>query len=189
MSMTGCEQVGVAELTDYTAGNLPDAEAAALEAHLFACAACATRAAEIDALMRAIGPAARSAEVGGFVTDAVLNQLARDGVRVRTFVLTPGDVVPCAVWDDDQLLALRLRADLGGATRVTVSQHVAGEEVVRTTSEVAPGAAGEIVFATPASWVRQLPVVRVDVRLLAPDGEAERVLASYTLEHGGSLRR
>ena len=188
MTASPCARITLAALADYAAGDLPEAEGLALEEHLFTCAACGTRAAEAEALGRAIGAAARSAEVGGFVVDAVLNQLARDGVRVRTFVLSPGDVVPCAVWDDDQLLALRLRGDLGGASRVTLTQRVGGQEVVRASAEV-PAGTGELIFATPAAWVRELPVVQVDLQLLAGDDDRERVLASYTLEHGGSLRR
>ena len=79
--------------------------------------------------MRAIRPAVRSAEIGGFVTDAVLNRLSREGVRVRTYTLSPGAVVPCAVWDDDELMALRLHGDFGGASEFTLSQRVAGTEV------------------------------------------------------------
>jgi len=94
MKPRGCEQIALADLTDYAAGELPEAEAAAIEEHLFSCADCGARAAELDALVATLGPAVRSAEVGGFVTDAVLNQLSREGVRVRTFVLSPGAVVP-----------------------------------------------------------------------------------------------
>lgn len=108
MKAPGCERIALADLIDYAAGELPEAEAAAIEEHLFSCADCGARAAELDALLRAIRPAVRSAEVGGFVTDAVLNRLAREGVRVRTYALSPGAVVACAVWDDDELMTLRL---------------------------------------------------------------------------------
>ena len=82
MKVPECERIALADLTDYAAGELPEAEAAALEAHLFACADCAARAAEFDGLVRAIRPAVRSAEVGGFMTDAILNRLARESVPV-----------------------------------------------------------------------------------------------------------
>lgn len=188
MNAPGCERISLADLTDYAAGELPEAEAAAIEEHLFTCAECGARAAELDAVLRAIPPAARSAAVGGFVTDEVLNRLARDGVRMRTFVLTPGAVVPCAVWDSDELMVLRLRGDFGGATEVTMSQRVAGAEVVRATAEVAAGAR-EVIFATPADRVRQLPVVHLDVSLTASDAGEERPIGSYTLVHGGLLHR
>jgi anti-sigma factor RsiW len=189
MTAPGCGRLALSDLIDYSAGELPETEAAAIEEHLFSCADCGARAAEFDALVRAIRPAVQSAEVGGFVTDAVLNRLAREGVRVRSYVLSPGAVVPCAVWDDDDLMALRLRADFGGATEFTMSQRVAGAEVVRATGQVTASAPGEIIYTLPAAWVRQLPVVEVEVVLTAHEGGHERALGSYTLVHGGSLSR
>ena len=184
-----CQRIALADLTDYAAGVLPVAEAAAIEEHLFSCVDCSSRAAEFDALVRAIHPAVRSAEVGGFVTDAVLNRLARDGVRVRSYALSPGTIVPCAVWDGDELMALRLRADFGGATEFTLSQRVRGKEVIRATGQVTASSPGEIIYAQPAAWVRQLPVVEVEVLLTADEGGEQRPIGSYTLLHGGLLRR
>ena len=189
MNAPGCERIALADLTDYTAGELPEAEAAEIEEHLFSCAECAARAAEFDALVRAIRPAIRSAGVGGVVTDAVLNRLAREGVRVRTFALSPGAVVPCAVWDDDELMALRLRADFGDAREFTMSQRVAGAEMVHVTGQVAASSQGELIYVLPAAWIRELPVVEVEVVLTAHEGGEERPAGSYTLVHGGSLHR
>ncbi len=189
MTTSGCGQVSFAALTDYAAGDLTDAEAAAIEEHLFSCHECAAQAAELDALAQAIRPAVRSAAVGGFVTDAVLNRLARDGVRVRTFALSPGATVPCAVWDDDELMALRLRADFSGVSEVTLSQRVAGAEVARVTGDIAGASPAEVVYALPAAWVRELPSVEIDVRLTVRDGDAERAIGRYTLVHEGSLQR
>jgi anti-sigma factor RsiW len=189
MTTPACERITLADLTDYAAGELPEADATAIEEHLFSCAGCSARAAELDALVRAIRPAVRSAEVGGFVTDAVLNRLAREGVRVRTYALSPGAVVPCAVWEDDELMALRLRGDFGDAGEFTLSQRIAGNEVIRATGQVAATSHGEIIYAIPAAWVRQLPVVEVEVVLSAHEGDEERPVGSYTLVHGGSLHR
>lgn len=189
MTSPGCERIALADLTDYAAGDLPAVEAAAIEEHLFSCADCGARAAEFDALVRAIPPAVRSAEVGGFVTDAVLNRLAREGVRVRTFALSPGAVVPCAVWDNDEVMALRLGADFGAASDLTLSQRVAGSEVLRATGQVAASSHGEVIYVLSAAWVRQLPVVDVELVLTAQEGGEERLIASYTLVHGGSLQR
>jgi anti-sigma factor RsiW len=189
MNAPECERIPLADFTDYAAGELPGAEAAAIEDHLFSCADCGARAAEFDTLVRAIRGTVRSAEIGGFVTDAVLNRLSRDGVRVRTFALSPGARVPCAVWDDDELMVLRLRGDFGGASEVTVSQCVAGTEVNRATGHVAASSPGEVMYATPAAWIRQLPVVEVELRLTVAEGGEERPIGSYTLVHGGFLHR
>jgi len=189
MTTPGCGQISFAALTDYPVGELPGTDATAIEDHLFSCAECGTRAAELDQLVRAIGPAVRSAEVGGFVTDAVLNRLAREGVRTRTFALSPGAVVPCAVWEDDEVMALRLRAEFGVASEITMSQRVAGNEVIRATGHIASSSPGELVYALPAAWVRQLPAVEIEVLLTAREGDDERPVGRYTLVHEGSLRR
>jgi anti-sigma factor RsiW len=189
MKVSGCERISDDNLADYAAGELPEVDAAAIEDHLFSCADCGARAAELDALAHAIPPAFRSAEVGGFVTDGVLNRLAREGVRVRAYALSPGAVVPCAVWDDDELMALRLRGDFGGAGEFTLSQRVAGTEVIRATGQVATSPHGEIIYALPAAWVRQLPVVEVELLLSAHEAGEERPIASYTLVHGGQFHR
>jgi anti-sigma factor RsiW len=188
MTVPACEQIRFSDLTDYAAGELTEAEAAAIDEHLFSCAACAARASEFDALVRAIPPAVRSAEVGGFVTNAVLNRLSRDGARVRTFALSPGAVVPCAVWEGDELLAMRMRGDFAGASQFTMSQRIAGTEVVRATGQVA-SSDGEIIYVVPATWVRQLAEVQIEVLLTAHEGSEERPVGSYTLHHGGSLQR
>jgi hypothetical protein len=187
MNASGCEQIALAELTDYAAGELPDTEAAAIEEHLFSCADCGARAADFDTLRRAIGVAVRTAQVGGFVTDAVLNRLAREGVRVRSFALSPGGSVACAVWDDDELMALRLRGDFTGG-EITLSQRLAGTEVSRVTGEIA-ASHGEIIYAIPAAWVRQLPVAEIEILLTARDNNADRPIGGYTLFHEGSLGR
>ena len=189
MTSPGCERIGLADLTDYGAGELSEAEAAAIEEHLFSCADCGRRAAEFEGLVRGIRRAARSAEVGGFLTDAVLNRLARDGVRLRTYALSPNAFVPCAVWDDDELMVLRLGGDFGDAREFTLSQHVGGAEVSRATGQAAPGPHGEIIYAIPAASVRQLPVAEVQVFLSAHEGDGTRPIGSYTLVHGGFLHR
>ena len=189
MTAPGCERIALADLTDYAGGELPEAEAAAIEEHLFSCAECGARAAQFDALVRAIRPAMRSAEVGGFVTDAVLNRLAREGVRVRTYALSPGAIVPCGVWDDDELMVLRLRADVGDASEFTLSQRVAGTEVIRVTGQVSASPHGELIYAEPAARIRQLPPVEVEVLLTAHESGQERPIGSYTLVHGGLFQR
>jgi len=189
MTSPQCRQLALTDLIDYAAGELDATDAAAIEEHLFSCADCGTLAAECDALLRAIPGAVRSAAVGGFITDAVLNRLAREGVRLRMFALSPGAVVPCAVWDEDELMALRLRADFGGASKFTLSQQIAGTEVIRATGQIAASRHGEIIFAIPAAWVRQLPATNVDLRLTAHAHGEERQIGSYTLVHEGSLHR
>lgn len=188
MTSGGCARIALDDLTDYAAGDLAPVDAAAIEEHLFSCADCGARAAEFDSLIAALSQAIRSAEFDGFVTDAVLNRLARDGVRMRAFSLSPGAVVPCAVWDGDEVMALRLSGDFDPASDLTLSQRIAGTEVSRATGRIAAGAR-EIIYILSAAWVRQVPVVEVDVIVTAQQDGEETVKASYKLLHGGQLHR
>ena len=64
------------------------------------------------------------------VTDAILNRLAADGVRVRTYTLEGTGIVPCAVWAGDDLVVARIRADLVDVDSVTiVTRQASGEEI------------------------------------------------------------
>ena len=189
MTARECDRIGLAQLTGYAAGELSAAEAATIEEHLFACADCGARAAEFDAIAGAIPAAVRSAEIGGFVTDAVLNRLEREGVRVRSYALAPGAVVPCALWSDDELMVLRLRGDFGTASEFTLTQLVSGAELVRVTGQVVPSSYGEVIYTMPAASIRHLPAVNVEVLLTTADAGKERPVGTYTLAHGGSLHR
>jgi hypothetical protein len=65
---------------------------------------------------------------------------------------------------------------------------VAGTEVSRATGQVA-ASHGEVIYAIPAAWVHQLPMVEVEVLLTTRVDNEERPIGSYTLVHGGLLRR
>jgi hypothetical protein len=189
MNAARCDRITFADLSDYAAGELPEAGSAGLEDHLFSCADCGTRAGEFHGLVRGIGSAVLSASVGGFLTDAVLNRLSRDGVRVRTYSVSSGAVVPCAVWDDDELLVLRMRGDLGQTGEFTLTQRLDGIELVRVTGQSGGDPHADIVYALPAAVVRQLPAGEIEVVLTAHEGDQERAISSYTLVHGGFLHR
>ncbi|MGE3277533.1 MAG: anti-sigma factor [Vicinamibacterales bacterium] len=184
-----CTRIALTRLTDYATGDLLEGEAAQVEEHLFSCPACAARAAELDGLVRGIGAALRTSSVSGFVTDEILNRMSRDGLRLRTYVLSPGTVVPCAVWDDDDLMVTRLRGKFGEASEVTLSQRIGGSEVGRMTSEVLAAQPGEVIFVAPAAAVRDLPEVEVELVLTGRRDGEEWPIGRYTLAHGGTRRR
>jgi hypothetical protein len=189
MSTPPCEQITRATLLDYAVGELPEADAAVLEDHLFTCDDCGARAAELEPLLRAIRAAVRSSEVGGIVTDDVLNRLASDGVRLRTFTLSPGAHVPCAVWDGDELMSIRLRGDFGDGNEFTLRRRIGGNEISRADFQLKPGHQGEIISIVSAARIRQLPVVDIELVLTARQDGHERLIGTYTLQHQGSHQR
>jgi hypothetical protein len=185
---TACLSIG--ELADYWTTDVSPDEAERIEAHVFACAACTELLAEADRLRRSIGAAAR-AGFQAFVTDSLLNQLARDGVRVRSYVMDAGGSVQCAVWDQDEILVTRLRADFSGVTAVdAVMQLDTGEEWSRASDIPVPEGTREVIMALPAALVRRAPEVPMRLSLRSSSAlPEEAALAEYTFDHRGAHTR
>ena len=191
MTDTHCPApIGFGDVVDYWAGDLPEAEADRIEQHVFACAECARELAAAQALARDIASVAREGRLHSVVTDAILNRLAADGVRIRTYTLEGSGVVPCAVWADDDLVVSRIRADFEGADSVTiVTRQASGEEVARVSDIVLRPGQHEILNAFSAAHLRKLPATRVHVTVTGQTGSEERTIAEYTLEHAGAFDR
>ena len=190
MTETVCAQpISPAEVIEYWAGELDAAAATRVEDHVFTCAGCAAMLAEGEVLARSVRLAVRSGTFHAAVSDAVLNRLARDGARMRTFVVSPGDVVPCAVWEDDDVIVTRLRGDFSGVDAASVVATLAnGQELSRSDAvPIRPGQQ-ELIEATAAALIRQLPAITVVFRVTASRGGREEVIGDYTLEHAGSFK-
>ena len=178
------------DIVDYWAGDLSAADVDRIEEHAFTCAACAGQLAEGEALARGIAAVVREGRFHSVVTDGLLNRLAMDGVRMRTYVLEPGDVVPCSVWEDDDLVVTRIRADLSGADSVTVVTRLgSGEEVSRSSDVMVRPGQVEIIDAISAALLRRLPATRVQMTVIARAARGEWTLGDYVLEHAGTFDR
>jgi hypothetical protein len=186
--MTCPTPLAFADAVDYWADELSQADVDRIEAHTFACVHCARELAAAGALAGGIAAVARQGRLYGVVTDALLNRLAADGVRIRMFTLDGSGVVPCAVWAGDDLIVSRIRADFRGVETVSiVTRRASGEEISRLAGiPVQPGQQ-EILNAFSAAHLRTLPATRVAVTLLAHSTGGERLLAEYMLEHGGTF--
>jgi hypothetical protein len=133
---------------------------------------------------------ARGGRLHTVVTDAILNRLAADGVRIRMFTLEDEAVVPCAVWAGDDLVVGRIRADFAGVNAVTIVTRLAsGDEIGRLDDVVVRPGQREILNAFSAAHLRTLPATRVRVSVTAAVDGGDRTLAEYTLEHGGAFER
>src|SRR5262245_63916777 len=88
MTSTRCPApIGFADVVDYWTGDLTRAEEDRIEEHVFTCADCARELAAAEALSRDVASVAREGRLHSVVTDAMLNRLAADGVRIRTYTL------------------------------------------------------------------------------------------------------
>jgi hypothetical protein len=189
-TQTSCPSFG--ELAEYWTSDIATTESERLEAHVFECNQCARLLAQADQLRTAIGDLAQAGAIQAFVTDAVLNRLARDGVRVRSYALGPGESVRCAVWADDDVLVTRLRGDFTGITSVDAEMRFdTGEDWGRVTDVPVRDGATEIVFALPASLVRKAPnaPMRLILRGAVAGSSSGNVLAEYVFHHEGALDR
>jgi hypothetical protein len=183
--MRSCESpIAQATLLDYWAGDVAGAAAMDdVEEHLFACGDCSGRLAHLAALGKGVAALARQGRIRGIVSRTILNRLQRDGVQVRMFSLLPGETVPCAVFPGDDLIVTSLRGDFSGAEALTLSVTGPGNAPFSRHDDVpVPGPFGEVLWATPAALVQQMPSMRLELTLTASGaGAAER--GYYVLEH------
>ena len=183
--------LSIGELSDYWTTDISLDEIEHIEAHVFECSACTQLLADADLLRRGIGDVARTGGFQAFVTDSLLNQFARDGVRVRTYAMDAGGSVQCAVWDDDDVLVTRLRADFSGVTAIdAVLRLETGEEWGRTSDVPVPAGSHELIMALPAEFVRRAPEVPIRLSLRSTSASpGDAPLAEYTFDHRGALSR
>ena len=191
MTDTRCPApIGFADLVDYWAGDLTRAEEDRIEEHVFTCADCARELAAAEGLARGIAAVVREGRLHSVITDAILNRLAAEGVRIRMFTLDGGGIVPCAVWADDDLVVTRIRADFADVEEVTiVARQASGDEISRVSGIAMRPGQREILNAFSAERLRKLPATRVQVSVTAQTESGERTLAEYTLEHAGAFDR
>ena len=191
MTETRCPApIGFANVVDYWAGELTRAEEDRIEEHVFTCADCARELAAAEALTRSIAAVARAGRLHTVITDAILNRLAADGVRIRTYTLEGEGIVPCSVWADDDLVVARIRADLTEVDSVTiVTRQASGEDINRLSDIAVRPGQREILNAFSAAHLRKLPPTRVGVTVTGKIGDSERPIAEYTLEHAGAFDR
>jgi hypothetical protein len=178
------------DLLDYWVGDLDQGSADGVEAHLFECAECAQHLADIATMGAAVAEAVRGARVQSIVSDAVLNKLSREGVRIRTYAPEPGTFIPCAIWPEDDLVVSRLRGDFSGYDELTLALKAdEGSELSRNVDVPLISGPREILIAISASHLRRLPSMRLRLIVSGKRGGTEQVIGEYGLEHGGAISR
>ncbi|ACG74199.1 conserved hypothetical protein [Anaeromyxobacter sp. K] len=174
------------DLADWWAGDLAPADRDAIEEHLLGCAACAARAERLADLAGGVAALARAGAVPGPTTAAVLDRLERDGLRVHRYPIAAGQVVPCAVWPDDEVMAavLDVRA-LAGAegARFDVLARAGDDPPIRVEDVPLDRTSGTLVWLSVAALERRRSATRVSFRLIRVSAEGEAVVGEYGLAH------
>jgi hypothetical protein len=173
-------------LVDYWIRSLPESASEAIEDHVFTCTACAARLEALVSMASTVASLVRQGRFAGMISRATLNQLQHDGLRARIYSLSPGDTVPCAVFPEDDLVVTALRGDFTGidAVTVVVAAPVEGPLSKVVLDDVPVMAAqGELLWAAPASVIRQMPTSRVTLTVSVGSASGRRI-GEYVLDHG-----
>jgi hypothetical protein len=173
-------------LIAYWLGELPAPAEEAVEAHYFACTACARRLERLAAFAAGIRAAVKDGAVQAVTTPAFVEQLKREGLRIREYATALGEHVACTLREDEDAVVGRVRAPLAGVTRLDVLQRVevgGATEEWRAADVPFDAEAGEVVILPSAARLRTLPASTVRVRLVAVDAAGERLLGEVTFAH------
>lgn len=171
-----------ATLLEYWLGELSEPAEAAVEEHFLGCPHCSAQLGELVALgeaVRALVPRGASPLVA---TEALLNALIAEGVRVREYRLSPGESVQCTVHRDDDLVVSRLRAPLAGVSRLDLLR-IAEDGESRLPDIPFDAAAGEVIVCPPMALLRAMGVCTERVRLLSVEAQGERAIGEYAFHH------
>jgi hypothetical protein len=169
-------------LTEYWARELEGEREAAVEEHLFHCSDCGMRLKMLAAMGAGVVTLAREGRISGIISRALLNLLQREGVNVRLYTVSPGETIPCAVFPDDDVVVLVMRADLTDVDTVNLSVTGPDDMPFGEALDVPmPPGASDVLWATPGSVVREMPSTQLRLTLRSP--ERAEVLGEYFLEH------
>ena len=181
------EPIEFEALVAYWVGELPTAAEAPIEEHLFGCAHCTRRLEELAALALGIRAVVRQGAVQAVITQPFLEQMKRQGMRIREYRLAPGERVACTIRADDDAVVSRLRASLAGVKRVDALHSLdlgdGHQRQWRVEDLPFDPSTGEVLALPSAQQLRKLPAHIFRVRLVATDESGERTLGEYTFAH------
>lgn len=161
-------------------GDLPEAEAAEVDEHLFACDACAATSHRLCGLVAGLREV-----IPPVISHARRDRMAASGTRIRLTTCVAGGKATAVFGREVDLLVHALRADLSGAEQVDL--EVVGTDGVRLVSlEHVPfdPASGEVLIACQRHYQAlhagdSQPIFRLHV----VEGGTRRHLADYLVHH------
>lgn len=182
--MTCAASPGLDVLLDLWAGDLPQARAEEAWEHVFACAQCTARLAELAALVASVRRLTETGRFRAAVAPSVVDLLAARGLRIRTYRPRLGETIPCGAAPDDELLVGRIAVELRDVARLDLA--VCDErwvERARMVDVPVDRRRGEVVIAQRVEEARTGDPYVVRFRLIAVDPSGERELGTCALAH------
>ena len=185
MSLIPCNTpVPFGKLVDYWLGEIVGDEERQIDEHLLGCHACSSKLQGLAGLGDSIRVLMRQGVVRGVISAKLLEHLAKEGVRVREYRVTPNGSVNCTVAPDDDLLVSRLQAPLAGVKRLDlVAIDILGPGEARLCEIPFNPRADAVLLVPPIDAVRRQPAHTGTMRLVAVDGGQERLLGEYVFHH------
>jgi hypothetical protein len=166
-------------LVAYWAGDLPQLETDAVDAHVMGCPTCTGASERIAVVTEGI-----RASISPFISARELEALRARGLRVEENPVRPGERAPVLFRRDVDLLIHRLRElDLSGAERVQVRVLSQGTGDVMMESPAVPfdAAGGEVLIACQRHFSELPPDVVFEVSVI--EGGVARSSATYLIPH------
>ena len=171
------------ELLAWWLGDLDDAEDSRLDAHLFACAACATRLAALLALGDAIRLEMLRGSFGFVVPAAFVDRLRGAGLTLREYTLAPGGSVNCTIGPNDDFVVSHLHAPLADVQRLDVLIDDTTLGQLRLDDVPFDPSTSALTVVPGAAFLRSLGKTQQRLRLVAVAGAQERVIGDYIFNH------
>jgi hypothetical protein len=188
MNDTCVQPLPIADLIDYSLGELEPPQESAVEEHLFSCETC-TRA--LEAVVRLGTDIARAVSTGQTiapVSEALVRRAAARGAQIRQYNLAPGDAVACTAAPGDTFVTLRLSVPLDGVSGVAVETAfedlASGQRSSHRLDDVPVDAiARQVVLLFPGRTIRAYPRSRWTMHLDAVKDGTDVRLGPYMLDH------
>ncbi len=176
--------LSLSTLLAYWFGELGDEATRQAEEHFFGCAVCGANLEELAALGGGVRAVFEAGLVTAIISPALVERMKERGMKLREYPVAPGGTVNCTVTAQDDAVISRLQAPLAGVKRVDVLRlDRSGAVRFRYADVPFDAAAGEVLVCPSAVALKAMPAFRDTMRLLAIDGEGERVLGDYVFDH------
>lgn len=182
------DHLSIDVLLDYWLRDSDAASTDAADEHLMRCEACGELLDGLIALGDGVRVAFRAGAVPAMASDAFVQHLAAQGLRVREYRVPHNGSVNCTVAPEDDLLVAHLEAPLQGVERLdALAQLSVGPAVQHHLQDIPfDPQAGEALYIPKTAEIRQLPDHTAHITLLAVHPGGTREVGRYTFHHRGA---
>ena len=180
----GCDRpLSDSALLEWWTGEIQGPDRRLVEEHLLGCGPCSARARVLSALAEGVASLVRHGRVQTVVNAEVLEQLRREGRKVREYRVNAGGGVQCTVAPDDDFLVARLQARLEPGDRLDLLSRIDDGPEFRVPDLPCIPGSDEVIVAEPVDEIGARPAHVQRLRLVAVGASGERLIGEYTFNH------